>query len=239
MALQEACWDRFHEFIAEWRRPLGPQDGLPLEDVEQAESRLKVKLPETLRQLYLAAGNRKDLFRSVTRLLKPRELGFAAEDPESEDNGLIFYTESDGAVQWGIRATDLPLHDPPVCIDHSEALIEAWADRRWLQQNSTLSEFIYQTIVMDAAWRGGRRVRYGWASAADYETIIERFEPIDLPSWNWPDEDSRLWKAAGVVAMTGRDLVGDDLVEFVAAGRKKRDVDPVVEGLPVRWEVWD
>jgi len=236
MAANVDRWRRFVDFAAEWRRPIKADDGVPIDQLDRAEERLNLRLPEALRELYLMAGRRRDLFKTMNRLLAPREIGLVEDPPGTDENGLIFYTEEDGAVQWGIRMADIHLADPPVCLDNSEPVIDHLAEQVWLKQNETLSEFVYQMMVVEAAWRGKRDSAHAWVQPDDLDAVTRRFDPMLLPAWHWPSEESRLWSASGVFMLSGRDLQSDDLVEVVIGGRTLRELRAAMDVLPVKWD---
>jgi hypothetical protein len=76
--------------------------------IVQNESRLRINLPKILKEYYLQLGNHEALNQSQNYLVLPQELQF-------DDNDLlVFYTENQFVVLWGIKRSDLSLDNPPV-----------------------------------------------------------------------------------------------------------------------------
>ena len=101
-------WRAYGRTAAAFFGPIGKADGLSEKQVLACEKRLGFALPLLLRQFYLRAGKRSDLTRKWHRLLRPPELRVSAE-------ALVFFEESQQVVFWGIKLTDGPKADPPVC----------------------------------------------------------------------------------------------------------------------------
>lgn len=72
-----------------------PEYGNTLSDIENAEKRLGIKLPQTLKEFYLAAGNLPQITSSFEYFDKLNELNI-------EDNKLLFLTENQGTCRWAI-----------------------------------------------------------------------------------------------------------------------------------------
>ena len=64
-----------------------PEYGNTISDIENAEKRLGIKLPQTLKEFYLAAGNLPQITSSFEYFDKLSELSI-------EDNKLLFLTEN-------------------------------------------------------------------------------------------------------------------------------------------------
>lgn len=72
-----------------------PEYGNTISDIENAEKRLGIKLPQTLKEFYLAAGNLPQITSSFEYFDKLSELSI-------EDNRLLFLTENQGTCRWAI-----------------------------------------------------------------------------------------------------------------------------------------
>ena len=185
-------WSLLKDFIAEWHKPLEEGDGYSAAEIDAAEKRLGVKLPEALREWYTLAGRRKDITAAQNFLRLPERLYQAQEDLEQSICEVIyFYTENQAVVNWGIFVSDLTLDDPPVYLDETGAI-----------ENQTLSEFITQMVVLETACFG---TAFGGNSAADLkalETVEQNFVPLGFPKWRWPADCCRLYGGSDVLIET-------------------------------------
>jgi hypothetical protein len=76
---------------------LGSEDACPVADIEDAERRLAVRLPGSLKEYYLIAGREKRINQFHNRLLPPEKLFL--------DSGRVaFMEENQWVVYWGIPA---------------------------------------------------------------------------------------------------------------------------------------
>ena len=77
--------------------PLRSQDACSDADIENAESRLAIKLPGSLKEYYLVAGREKRVNQFHNRLLPPEKLFV--------DSGrVVFMEENQWVVVWGVPA---------------------------------------------------------------------------------------------------------------------------------------
>src|SRR5687767_13325537 len=89
------------------KRELTPEDGVSVDQIEAAEQKLGLRLPQSLREYYRVAGNLDELNRNHNRLLRFDEL-------EVEDDYLIFMEENQVVVLWGVKTANLSEDDPEV-----------------------------------------------------------------------------------------------------------------------------
>src|SRR5205823_6649839 len=87
--------------------PLGGDAGVPEVDILEAERRLGVLLPQTLRELYHRTGRVATFHAAHNRLVPLDEIDFS-------DDHLTFYEENQNVVVWGIARARLSEPDPPV-----------------------------------------------------------------------------------------------------------------------------
>ncbi|MDI2128514.1 SMI1/KNR4 family protein [Yinghuangia seranimata] len=112
-------------FAASWATKLLPGDGYGEAELVAAESRIGIPLPGALREAYRLLGRRKDLTANQDPLVPLDELDL------NDDGALVFRTENQAAVRWGIRAADLRDADPAASIrpnlaDRSAESWEPW-----------------------------------------------------------------------------------------------------------------
>src|SRR5260370_818934 len=95
---------------------LTAKDGTPESDIQVAQERLGIALPDALRSYYLVAGGEKSFNTVHNRLLPPAEWWI--------DQGKdIFMEENQVVVVWGVPATAERLVDPPVHIGSNNETI--------------------------------------------------------------------------------------------------------------------
>ncbi|MDX1935323.1 MAG: hypothetical protein SFU56_22215 [Capsulimonadales bacterium] len=93
--LKHDHWTDLKTFIEEWYRPLKPQDGLQAREIELAETRLGIRLPEALRELYLIAGaylpcgHRWDRLADLHIAERPEPVLFIYRDEGSLDEYIV------------------------------------------------------------------------------------------------------------------------------------------------------
>jgi uncharacterized protein (TIGR02996 family) len=102
-------WRLVEEFMETWYSPLEPGDGCSQTELAAAERRLGCQLPAALREWYLLAGNRQDVWSKQDHLVALTGL-----EIEPQHDALMFYYENQGCEAWGIRSRDLRREDPPV-----------------------------------------------------------------------------------------------------------------------------
>lgn len=128
-----------------------------------------------MREYYLLAGQREDLVAKQNFLVSPDEMEF-------EKGLLVFYSENQSVVEWGVRRRDLKLGDPPVYLNDSGMRDEPQKPTR---ENATLSGFGLQMLVLETtcfAKFGGNAI----PTAEAVETIRQNFVPLGFPEWHWP-----------------------------------------------------
>ena len=114
-------------------RPLTPEDGVLVVQIEVAERRLGMLLPLALREYYRVAGNLDEINANHNQL---RSLG----DLEFEDEYLIFMDENQGVMVWAINTKD-EREDP-----------EVWqrvlaSPGQWYSEKATFSHFLHEMFT--------------------------------------------------------------------------------------------
>lgn len=119
------------------REPLGA-DGLSEGEIARVERRLKVRLPQALREYYRLAGGLDQLNRAHNRLLPPHKLRI-------KDAHLWFMEENQSVVHWGIPVRKLQDQDPMV---YQRAAAEGAS---WFSEKLKFSTF----LVRMYDWQAG------------------------------------------------------------------------------------
>lgn len=152
----------YREILASIAGRTSANQGYPLKAIEAAEGRLGFRIPEALRDYYLAVG-RHELNRVFHQLRLPEEL-------EVSGGRLLFMDENQGAYCWGVGRRTASA-DPMVvqlmdedegqsisvrCSAFLPAMLCYFATSEWLPHKGYSDE-------MPAA--AARRLVKGWASA--------------------------------------------------------------------------
>ncbi len=209
----EDRWSLLKDFVAEWHAPLQFGDGYSQEDLDAAERRLGFALPTALREWYGLAGKRKDIIARQNYLVVPDELEI------SDENGLlIFHSENQGVVEWGIQPADLSLADPTVWLDDSGAHDDT---QEPIRENDTLSEFALQMIVLETTSFTSFTAN-ALASAEALAAVVRDFVPLGLPEWHWPMYPVRFYGSSEVLVQVELTQTGSRRIRIGAQSREAR-----------------
>jgi hypothetical protein len=124
--------------------PFTREDGVSIEELEQAEKSYGFRLPETLREFYLLTGNHHAINASHNRLL-------SVDCLEIEDNKLLFYEENQCASYWAIDLSDIEKDDPPVWIGQA---IVGQEGLEWYLDAENLSDFLLIMLCWQSVMGG-------------------------------------------------------------------------------------
>jgi hypothetical protein len=119
------------------------EDGFVNADIEDAERRLAIRLPGSLREYYLVAGREKRINQFHNRLLPPEKL--------SIDSGrVVFMEENQWVVYWGVPASQDEQPDAPVFqgVNRRDKGIE------WYPEHGSCSSFLNVMAVWHASHGG-------------------------------------------------------------------------------------
>jgi len=135
----DAFWARYDAVLARLLSPLTPSDGIPDQEIAEAEGRLGFRLPLLLREFYLRAGANKVL-------MCPAENEFVRPvDLQVENGWLTVWSENQGVVYHGIREVHVGIEDPPV----SYTWTGDYGDADEL--TVPLSVYLLETLMMQCA----------------------------------------------------------------------------------------
>jgi len=215
----QAPWGDYAARVAELFDPLGPADGYGEPEVAAAETRLGLRLPRVLRELYLLAGRRNDIHRPKNHLIPP-------EDLSVEQGVLVVYEENLNVVLWGVRVEDLGADDPPVVRAYNDVSLA------WEADHETLSGFLVTMLYWQAV-NGG----------LPFSGVVVHVDPTEIPEVHshWPKVDllGSLWhhlivfhRAGQLVCISGH----SPALTLHAAGRTRSDLDAITERLKLDWD---
>ena len=192
-ANRESRWMLVLRFVDFWSRPIAPGDGYSEADIEQCERELGHRLPAALREWYLIAGRRRDLWSQQDRLTTPNELFQFGR----HENHLVFYAENQGCEVWGVRDSDILLEDPPVYRLKEDPC----------QVSPSVSAFAIQTLlrekIMGAPCCGWQDF---WEQRRLLADLGSQYSLCDLPLTYWSVmEPLRFYEGEDILLMTHAD----------------------------------
>lgn len=122
-------------------RPLMEEEGVPISEIEAAEKRLQMKLPEVLKEFHLKVG-------ALTLLTNSTERFFPLNEIKCVDNKLVFAEEHQGDGYWGININERYNKDASVymCVEEQDG-----EKRIWFNEGVGLKEFIHSTMFYQCA----------------------------------------------------------------------------------------
>jgi hypothetical protein len=159
-------WSLLRDVIAQWYAPLQACDGVVPDE--------GMVLPTALREWYVLAGARKDIWSRQDHFLRPNETHRNAEFH-------VFMVENQSVVEWGIRSVDMTANDPPVFVSSVDD------PKVWLKENDTVSEFALEMFAYCLKWSDKCR---WWANALVGPNVLDlvasRYPRFPFPEWHWP-----------------------------------------------------
>jgi hypothetical protein len=111
--------DLYRALFQDFGYPLAGSAALSPRTIEQAEARLGVRAPASLRSYYLVAGRERRFNLGQERLLPPSEWTV-------EGKKLVFMVENQGVCVWGVSVRAPDAEDPPVSEGQPDDESTAW-----------------------------------------------------------------------------------------------------------------
>ena len=169
------AWRFIRLFAANYASPVIPGQGYDDAELRQAEARLGITLPASMRVAYALLGKRPDLTSGQDRLLTPHQL-----EIDATGQVLVFRLECQGCTEWGVPLSVVGELDPPVVFRGASA---------W---HPFLERFSLACVEMVLSeWISGG-APYAMNCQPEDETIVlmeqrlRRLPLPDYPAWWWP-----------------------------------------------------
>jgi hypothetical protein len=153
----------------------------------------QVGMPRALRDFYEFVGTAEQAF-AINEVLAP-------EDIWADTGHLVFYVEEQGVWLWGIAERDWLADDPPVSGRENEP------GTTWLQDAPSVSVFLVQMLVMNAALAGPHTANAAWLPEAEAERVLGDLSQLALPPWHWPGSPTKWYAGEEKVAFTAPNIV--------------------------------
>lgn len=167
------AWRFIDLFAAHYATPIVPGSGYHDDELRQAEKRLGLSLPTSMRAAYALLGRRPDLTAAQDRLLTPHQL-------EIDETGriLVFRVENQGCTRWGIPLPAAGEPDPPVVF--SDGGWHPFLDRFSL----ACVEMVLSEWILGSAKHGIHCEPEG-GTIALMDQRLRRLPLPDYPAWWW------------------------------------------------------
>ena len=219
-------WRLLGEVLRRWF-DLPPDDaswGVPARHLDEAERRLGLRLPIGLHEWFEQYAALACVWSLQDRLLSPTELRVTS-------GTLVFCTENQDVVEWGIRVSDLTLDDPPVVVSDPSGQGD------WLSEGDATTTFALLFAAMNAKWSD--RVTYranGQLTDEALAAVARTFAPLPLGEQHWPTFPSRIYGDRDLVV----EVHGDTWL-WVASLSEARlvEVDTLVTSAGMTWEQFE
>ncbi|MET9229352.1 hypothetical protein [Lentzea sp. NPDC003310] len=165
---RSAAWRFIEGFAAAWAEPIEARDGWNHADLDAAEDRLGVRLPDAVRDAYALFGKRPDLTSNQDWLLTPSELRLDGEV-------VVFRREVHALTSWGAV---LGAPDPAV-VQETERGWEPWLPH--------FSAACVELVLSEALFRDGAGTADREMSGADISLLEDHFAllPLGSPGTRW------------------------------------------------------
>jgi hypothetical protein len=203
--------------------PLSKRDQVSEAQIQEAENKLGIRLPEALRAYYLIAGREKILNHSFNRICLPSEW-------ETHAGKLIFMEENQAVVVWGTAASRRPPPDPLV---FQCPLVGGDLDK-WYPERTRCSLFLKFMIHLQAAYGGGMPCTTSAPVTSDLSSRLK-------PNWSFGGEVNgmRVYSRNHQVACVTkwRDLGTKHAHWRIFAGATtKQGLSEIASDLGVQWD---
>jgi hypothetical protein len=156
----------------------------------------QVGMPRALRDFYEFVGNAEQAF-AINEVLAP-------EDIRADTGHLVFYVEEQGVWLWGIAEGDWLADDPPVWGRENEP------GTTWLQDAPSVSVFLVQMLVMNAALAGPHTANAAWLPETEADRVLGGLGRLPLPPWHWPGSPAKWYAGEREVAFTAPNIAPDE-----------------------------
>jgi hypothetical protein len=108
--------DSYRDTFATVGVHLRDEDGCPATDIEQAERRLGIKIPISLREYYLLSGREKRINQFYDRLRSPEKWEIDSVHWDIDSDQVVFMEENQWVAYWGVASVQEGKADDAVSV---------------------------------------------------------------------------------------------------------------------------
>ncbi|WP_435016239.1 hypothetical protein TA3x_003803 [Tundrisphaera sp. TA3] len=221
--------DSYRETFASFGIPLGREDACTEAEIAEAEGRLAMRLPRSLREYHLVAGREQRINQYHNRFLPPEKM-FA-------DSGhLVFMEENQRVVYWGIPADREAKPDAAVFqgVNRRGEAID------WYEEHESCASFLNVMAIWNASFGGAAaNIAAGQVDEAATRAMLDGH-------WKFSGEVNamRAYTQPGRAVCFLRYHVGFPGSRtpppwwVFAAAASAGELDRLKASLPAQWEPW-
>src|SRR5579871_6848106 len=131
---REERWNVLKTFFSGWYAQIGPADGFADQEIHAAEVLLNIRFPKALREWYMLAGRRSEVWSRQDHFILPERLAIKNEK-------LVIYRENQSVVRWAIPVDRLVDDDPPVLVSDPRN------PENWMEECPDISTFALSQML--------------------------------------------------------------------------------------------
>jgi hypothetical protein len=207
--------------------------GIAAQELDAAETRLRLTLPPLLRAYYTELGAHEALNHTQDHLLSPAELRISETGTH-----LVFYAENQWVCAWALALADLHQPDPPVWISYDDGALQADTPL-WQPEAATLKHFLLAMTHQQAL--------FAFPYAANAVDISPKVEAQVRTTWPVLPVALSLWSVTYLQAAPNHLLAlmgnvgnvgnpGEPTTDLFVAAKTKEALTEVLNKLDVKWE---
>jgi hypothetical protein len=219
----DRAWHFIGRFAAACGRPL-MGGGCDEAELLEAENRLGLTLPTTMRHLYRLIGQRDDLTSAQDHLLRPDQLRV-----DESGQVLVFRYENQAVARWGVEIATIEQADPPVV--YQSFIVEAtvpWQPFLARLSLACLEMVLSEWLMSSEVFHDNRELDNATVAALEHQ--FSRLPLPDYPMWAAPSGPPTRW-------FYGMDAVlRDDARTWLWVQAASTDaIDAIRRALPGDW----
>lgn len=183
-------WSLLKEILDEWDVVVQVEEQAEFtrESITKAERRLGFTLPTALKEWYALPFRFHRSWPLGGTYLVPPSSQFEGSQLSVRDGFVSFHHEGQSCCQWGFRASDTTLHDPPV-FNGMDLVFDRHdfsnVNLTWVLQNQTLSEWVLHRTLLDAIGEGRSYAVVFEATPEETAELLRGFRRMGFPAQPW------------------------------------------------------
>jgi hypothetical protein len=183
----DRAWQFIARFAAACGRPLVSGDGCDEAELLEAEDRLGLTLPTTMRHLYQLIGRREDLTSAQDRLLRPDQLRV-----DESGQVLVFRLENQAVARWGVDIATIEQADPPVVYQSfAVAATLPWQPFLGRLSLACLEMVLSEWLMSNEVFHDNRELDDATVTVLEHQ--FSRLPLPDYPMWAVPSGPPTRW----------------------------------------------
>lgn len=194
----------------------GKTYGVPNNEIDGVEKKLKKPIPQYLRSFHEKYGRHTIIMSAQNRFIP-------LEDLKIENGWLRILHENQFVAEWAIQESDLELEDPPVFVTYDGI--------KWEKESNSLKKFLYFNIIFNALM------------GLEFTANVVGLKNFDLSilqnGWQTIDEGFKVWNTSLHVAPDGKSIMGifgKNEHDLFIASNSENSFDQLESTLDLEWD---